>query len=254
MFIYKITNIINNMCYIGFDTGKEDKMNRWKTHIFCAETGKSPGHRSKIFNAMKKYGVKNFKCEIIDRANTFKELCEKEIYWISHFNSCIDGYNILKGGQGFTPLSELSIIDRKQRLKLYKTQTSKNNKEWWATASEEEKRKRLDKFHNGYSSERRSKNVKSDWDKMSVRERKKKTRGIRKYWASLTKEEKKIRCTTHHNGNPRKYIVTNPEGKMFEIFGLKRFCIDHNLNQYKMTRVLRGNIDNYEGWKICNQT
>jgi group I intron endonuclease len=88
MIIYKITNLINGKIYIG-----QDKHNR-------------PSYygSGKIINlAILKYGRDNFKKEIIDTAVSKEELNEKEIYWISFYNSRDKsiGYNLAAGGEGF---------------------------------------------------------------------------------------------------------------------------------------------------------
>ena len=75
MFIYKITNIINNKVYIGLTTTTIQK--RWSTHKRYA-IGKYKNHP--LYNAMNLYGINNFTidkiCEtmvvIIDSQKHFK--------------------------------------------------------------------------------------------------------------------------------------------------------------------------------------
>lgn len=89
--IYKITNKINNKCYIGQSRNIE---RRWKRHI-------QENNDSAIHRAIKKYGVENFSFEVIEECST-EELDKKEIYWINFYNS-IDkekGYNLTLGGLG----------------------------------------------------------------------------------------------------------------------------------------------------------
>ena len=51
---------------------------------------------------MAKYGEDNFTLEIIDFADTYDELKEKEKYWIKQYNSTDKsiGYNLTEGGDG----------------------------------------------------------------------------------------------------------------------------------------------------------
>ena len=49
---------------------------------------------------MLKYGIDNFSFEIIEKCSQ-KELNEKEIYWISFFDSYRKGYNETTGGESF---------------------------------------------------------------------------------------------------------------------------------------------------------
>lgn len=97
MYIYKITNKINNKIYIGQVYNKTIQ-DRFKRHIKEAKFNS----KSYIDRAIYKYGKENFICELIDTANTLQELNQKEIYWISYYNS-IDhniGYNLTLGGDG----------------------------------------------------------------------------------------------------------------------------------------------------------
>lgn len=100
MLIYKITNTINNKIYIGQTTKtlEERKKSYHSTYKSC---------RRPIESAMAKYGFENFTWEIIDYANTRKELDEKERYWISFYNSLTpNGYNVELGGNSIGKHSE----------------------------------------------------------------------------------------------------------------------------------------------------
>lgn len=94
MVIYKITNIVNGKVYIG--QTKELLSKRFLGHCHCKS------HRSHISSAIIKYGRENFTIDQIDQAQTQEELDNKEIYWISFYDSINrdKGYNILPGGSG----------------------------------------------------------------------------------------------------------------------------------------------------------
>lgn len=93
--IYKITNSVNGMIYIG--KTKRDISIRWKQH--CNDA-KNPLKRFRIHDDILKYGADNFKCEIIDEAQTDEEACEKEVFWINHYHCRFpEGYNVSKGGK-----------------------------------------------------------------------------------------------------------------------------------------------------------
>lgn len=89
-FIYITTNNINGKKYIG---QKAYHMPNWKNYL---------GSGTHLTRAIKKYGRENFSREIIDEANSKKELDEKEIYWIKYYNavSSDEYYNIASGGDG----------------------------------------------------------------------------------------------------------------------------------------------------------
>ena len=90
MYIYKTTNLINGKIYVG------------KSEKLIEETQNYYGSGIKLKKAISKYGVENFKKEIIDNAETISELNQKEKYWIKSLNSQERpiGYNIADGGDG----------------------------------------------------------------------------------------------------------------------------------------------------------
>jgi len=69
MHVYKTTNLINNKIYIGQEKGND---------INYLGSGKI------LKLAIKKYGVENFKKEILQTCTNQKELNESEIYWITN--------------------------------------------------------------------------------------------------------------------------------------------------------------------------
>lgn len=99
--IYKITNKINNKCYIGQSV---DITRRIREHRNCKS--KSQG----IDSAIQKYGIDNFTFEIVEEC-TQQELNEKEIYWIQYYNSYLKGYNETSGG-AFA--SHFNLLDKEK--------------------------------------------------------------------------------------------------------------------------------------------
>lgn len=96
MYIYKITNIVNNKIYIGKVYNKTI-YDRFKRHL----NGAKKSH-TLLAKAICKYGKENFIIEQIDKANNLDELNEKEKYWIKYYNSTNKniGYNLTSGGDG----------------------------------------------------------------------------------------------------------------------------------------------------------
>lgn len=88
MFIYKITNQINNKVYIGQSIRPIEQ--RFQRHISDAINNILDTH---LARAIRKYGKDNFMIELIDTAITQDELNFKEQYWIRFYNSVFDGYN-----------------------------------------------------------------------------------------------------------------------------------------------------------------
>jgi group I intron endonuclease len=91
-FIYKVTNNVNNLVYIGMTTTSIEE--RKKDHLKKSKKGKSYAFQ----NAIATYGIDAFKFEQIDTALTTDELAKKEKEYILEYNSKEDGYNLSAGG------------------------------------------------------------------------------------------------------------------------------------------------------------
>ena len=92
--IYKITNKINNKCYIGCSKNIE---HRWVAHKSESILEHNPQYNYSIHKAFRKYGLDNFQFEIIELVNE-NNLYEREKYWINYYNSYNSGYNETLGG------------------------------------------------------------------------------------------------------------------------------------------------------------
>lgn len=103
MIIYKTTNLINGKIYIGQDSKNNDK-------YF--------GSGDLIKRAIKKYGLKNFKKEVLCLCETQKELNEMEQKFILIYNSTnkLIGYNICVGGTNGTMLNRKHSIETKKQM------------------------------------------------------------------------------------------------------------------------------------------
>ena len=87
--IYKITNLENQMCYVGQAV---DLAARWKQHIKRG-IGAEPPTRNKLYPAMLSIGVENFSFEIIEECSR-EELDAREDYWQEYFKAKEFGYSI----------------------------------------------------------------------------------------------------------------------------------------------------------------
>ena len=100
--IYKVTNNINKKIYIGQTI--QDENIRWNHHIREALNGSD----TKFHRALRKYGKDGFIWEVIEEVDNDK-LNEREIYWISYYNSYKQGYNSTTGGD-LPPRNDIEII------------------------------------------------------------------------------------------------------------------------------------------------
>ena len=162
-YIYLTTNLVNGMQYVG-------------KHKATTFTTDYKGSGKLLRYALKKYGNKNFKVELVEECETLDILNEREIYWISKYNAWKSEkfYNIHPGGDGGDVRLYLSeeekdkmhkdhskyIIDRLQEdnefhskfagakhgHKCYQSTKDKignAQKKYWSTVSDEVKHERL---------------------------------------------------------------------------------------------------------------
>lgn len=87
--IYKITNLINGMCYVGQAVNLSE---RWRQHIKRGLGAETPTN-NKLYPAMQKFGVENFSFEMIEECERSK-LNEREDYWQEYFKAKEFGYSI----------------------------------------------------------------------------------------------------------------------------------------------------------------
>ena len=87
--IYKITNLTNNMVYVGQAVNLSD---RWKQHIKCA-IGADNAPNNKLYPAMRAIGPENFTFEIIEECEP-EELNEREQYWQDFYKAKEFGYSV----------------------------------------------------------------------------------------------------------------------------------------------------------------
>lgn len=87
--IYKITNTITGMCYVGQAANIAD---RWKQHVKRG-VGAEDWTQNKLYPAMYGDGVEMFTFEIIEECDR-TQLNEREDYWQEYFHAKDFGYSI----------------------------------------------------------------------------------------------------------------------------------------------------------------
>lgn len=116
--IYKITNLINQKMYIGKTSISIQK--RFKEHIFDSKKEKEKSRP--LYRAFNKYGIDNFKIEIIENNLSDEEECLRERFWITYFQTYIgfdncNGYNATFGGDSKHTYDYKQISDKYLDLK-----------------------------------------------------------------------------------------------------------------------------------------
>ena len=112
--IYIITNTINSKLYIGQTSRSLN--DRWKEH--CRENCSEGEYNMAIKRAIIKYGKENFTIKELEKCE-IDQLDEREIYYISLYNSYKDGYNLTAGGKSGCKDLKLSIEKQQECLDLY---------------------------------------------------------------------------------------------------------------------------------------
>lgn len=103
-YIYRITNIITNDCYVGIT---ENFKQRKKKHITELNTNKH--HSPKLQNAWNYYGADKFEWTVREiEISCYDDLYDYEIQEIEKYDSYNNGYNCNSGGR---------ISDWKQKVK-----------------------------------------------------------------------------------------------------------------------------------------
>lgn len=167
------------------------------------------GSGSVIKKAIKKYGKHNFKKEILEYCDTFKELCEREVYWVNYYKELLkdDCYNVSVGGKGGNWkmwMSEerinevLSNFRKANDLKKGKTPWNKGLK--WS----EDIISKLSKAHTGKLQTEETiqkRRLKLIGKKRTVEQIKKQSESIKKRYKDGFSEEHRKNLSISHKGN-----------------------------------------------------
>jgi hypothetical protein len=130
-YVYKITNLINGKIYVG----------KHKSYKHPSDNGYY-GSGKQITAAVKKYGIENFKKEVLYFCSSIKEISDKEAEIVTEiFVKRDDTYNMHKGGLGGwehyngseSHKSNASKGGKKSAKLLndFIADQKENNTEWW---------------------------------------------------------------------------------------------------------------------------
>lgn len=170
MIIYKTTNLINNKFYIG-----KDKNN----NPLYLGSGKI------LKSAIRKYGIENFKKEILEICNSIKEMNEREIFWIIELSAIEKGYNIATGGDGGN-----TIENHPNKLEI-----SKKHSEWMLennpTRGRKKSEEEINNWKKSYGDKYKGENSPNYGSKHSEFTKQKMSESRKNYWNDLSDEELK---------------------------------------------------------------
>jgi group I intron endonuclease len=92
--IYRIVCFQTFKTYIG---QSKDKNRRQDEHFRSLRTNTHVNQR--LQNAFNKYGEGSFYFEVIETNIPPNKVNEREVYWIAHYDSYRNGYNMTRGGE-----------------------------------------------------------------------------------------------------------------------------------------------------------
>ena len=99
-YIYCIVNNVNGKKYIGKTTNTIET--RFRQHIF--DSRKSECKNRTLYKAFEKYGIENFSIHQLEECD-WDKASEREIYYISLYDTFRNGYNETLGGDGGTKIN-----------------------------------------------------------------------------------------------------------------------------------------------------
>lgn len=117
IYIYIYTNKINGHRYVGQTNNIQLRYNGHKSDSYNKN---SHSYNYPLHNAIRKYGLENFKFEVIEEVKTREEANKKEKEWIKELKSHISngGYNITFGGDGHER-EKITWEELKEKGKLF---------------------------------------------------------------------------------------------------------------------------------------
>ena len=97
MYVYKITNNINNKVYVGIT---KDYKTRWRQHITTSSNTAHEEYNKVLYYAFRKYGLDNFTFDVIYEGLSIEDAKAAEITMIEDLGSIVkkNGYNVTPGG------------------------------------------------------------------------------------------------------------------------------------------------------------
>lgn len=96
--VYRIVCFPTGQVYVGMAQIVKTRLyQHWR------ELKKGHHHNALLQKAYNEYGRDAFFVEVLERDLSFDECEKREQYWIDHYNSAVDGFNLTFGGKtGFS--------------------------------------------------------------------------------------------------------------------------------------------------------
>lgn len=147
--VYKITNLLNSMVYIGSSVDVE---RRWRQHKQASINENDHHYNYPLMKAFREFGINNFKFEIVETCIDYKEMIKVEHDWIIKEN-CVEpkGYNQTDNTESpmFDPEIAKKMSDTKREKYGKKVCEIDNNKQIltiWNSLAEAGEETGLDRY------------------------------------------------------------------------------------------------------------
>lgn len=209
MIVYLLTNNVNGKRYVGQTIHTLEERLRGHAWPSTARHTKMP-----IARAIQKYGIQNFRAEILQECSSQDELDQSELRYALSLKTFVpNGYN-LKAGQGRGSVSQVTKdrIGAAHRGKIVSDET----------------RRKLSESHMGH------RHSATTIAKMSA------------YWKGRRASDLAYQRSIEHN--VKTYVLRSPDGIVTTIINMKAFCEQAGYSKSKMCELVRGKRDQYRQW------
>jgi len=246
--IYQIRHVESGKIYVG---SSSDTRQRWSVHLSRLRRNV---HESRYLQkAWNKYGEQSFVFEIIEELHSIENLISREQYWIDTLHSIDRRYGFNLNIVANSSIGVKRSEETRRKLKQVRQKEVSNpivhkrlvaqSREYWSKPESREKMRSM-KLEHGRNPETRKKMADSQ---------------IRYGNQPNVREMRSLKGKDFYANNPerreilaefasKEYILTAPNGEVYEIRNLKKFCQEHNLTARTMHRVMQGLQSNHKGW------
>ena len=108
--VYRIVCSANSLCYVGQTS---DFKYRIRTHF--RELAHGSHINAKLQEAYIRYERDSFWCELLERDIPAEKVNEREAWWIAHFDSRRNGFNLTRGNRATITLPQKNTQRKRQR-------------------------------------------------------------------------------------------------------------------------------------------
>jgi len=243
MIIYKVTNKINNKCYIGQTIRSLEQ----RKHEHSRDIKK---FNIVFYRSIKKYGWNSFEWKVLEKCDTKEELDEMEFHYIKQYNTFIpNGYNMTWGGDGGNCGNQFTKLSKKERSKIhFLNLMSENEKEEYLNnlyrGSNHYTKRCMDKktFNEWLLKNRIGKNNPMYGKNRNFSEITKKRMSISHFDKKHTEETKKKIGESNigeNNGMAKTFKIYKNDGTYEIIKGLYNYCRKKNTTPYKLRKIYK---------------